>query len=210
MADGNALPLALRSGCGAAALALARRLYAAPLQRPGKTLDHPLAVARLVDAEGCPPDVVIAALLHDIIEDAGLTSDELRRCFGQRVARTVAALSEDTGIDDYVERKRALRERVAGAERDVAIIALADKLAKLRRRAADGETSPPRALEHYRESAMTLMRRHGPFALADAVLDEVALAAYAAQSPRATAPPAPVSLRSARPRRRRAVSQAGA
>ena len=58
-------------------------------------IDHPVAVARLLQENEFPDVVVAAALLHDVVEDTETTLDELRRLFGEPVAGMVGALSDD-------------------------------------------------------------------------------------------------------------------
>jgi hypothetical protein len=52
--------------------------------------------------------------------------------FGPEVAEIVDAVSEDEGIDDYGERKAALRERAREAGARTAAVFAADKLSKAR------------------------------------------------------------------------------
>ncbi|HEY7622243.1 MAG TPA: hypothetical protein VH834_20905 [Solirubrobacteraceae bacterium] len=51
------------------ALAFLSDAYATRLRRPGRTVEHPVAVARLLAADGQRPPVVVAGLLHDVLED---------------------------------------------------------------------------------------------------------------------------------------------
>jgi (p)ppGpp synthase/HD superfamily hydrolase len=95
-------------------------------------LSHPVAVCELLATRGADEAVLAAALLHDAVEDSDLTADDVGRDFGTEVGELVAALTEDDDIDDWVERKNALRAQVATAgDRAIAIYA-ADKLANLR------------------------------------------------------------------------------
>ncbi len=121
---------------------------------------HPLEVAVLLRNRGYSDEVVAAGLLHDAIEDTDATADELRERFGSHVAELVSALSDDEGIEDYGERKAALRAQVAQAGPDAAAIYAADKVAKARElratltrapAAVDDETVR-RRLEHYEKS----------------------------------------------------------
>ena len=70
-------------------------------------------------------------LLHDVVEDSGLTIGEVTERFGPQVGELVAALTEDPSISDWEERKLALRERVADSGPECAAIYIADKLANL-------------------------------------------------------------------------------
>jgi (p)ppGpp synthase/HD superfamily hydrolase len=94
-------------------------------------LEHPIQVAELLEEEGYPEPTIAAALLHDVVEDAGLTVGEVVESFGVSVGELVAALTEDPGVADWEERKLALRAEVAGAGPEALAIYVADKLANL-------------------------------------------------------------------------------
>ena len=93
--------------------------------------EHPIQVAQLLHDEGFDEEVLAAGLLHDTVEDSSFTVDDVFASFGERVGCLVAALTEDPGIEDWEERKQALRESAAGAGPDCAAIYVADKLANL-------------------------------------------------------------------------------
>ena len=49
-------------------------------------ITHPMETAAIVTAFTNEPEMIAAALLHDVIEDAGVTKEELEEKFGPRVA----------------------------------------------------------------------------------------------------------------------------
>jgi (p)ppGpp synthase/HD superfamily hydrolase len=118
----------------AEALAMARRAHAG--QRRKQTgedfIEHPVAVARLVSGIGLDDDLVVEAYLHDAVEKGPVGIDEVRSRFGDRVADAVAALTEDSSLSDYAERKRALRRQVLAAGGDAVVVYAADRVANLR------------------------------------------------------------------------------
>ena len=127
----------------------AQRVYSSPGLEPGADIDHPLAVATIVDGSGFGDDAVATALLHDIVEDSTTTSEDVRAHFGDEVGGWVEVLTEDISIRDYHERKDEHRNRVLAGGSVTASIYLADKLARTRAiMAADGLIDPDR-LEHY-------------------------------------------------------------
>ena len=130
---------------------------------------HPLEVAVLLRNRGYDDEVVAAGLLHDVVEDTDATIDELRRRFGDRVAALVAAVSDDPSIEDYAERKAALREQVAAADADAQAIYAADKVAKTRelraKAAREGASFDEQKLHHYDESLAMLEREDPDMAL---------------------------------------------
>ena len=95
-------------------------------------INHVVEVAELVAGALLEPDtnLVIAALLHDTIEDAGVTIEELTERFGVDVAQLVAEVTDDKSLPKE-ERKRL---QVANAPRKserAQMITLADKIANL-------------------------------------------------------------------------------
>ena len=123
---------------------------------------HPLEVAHLLHGRGFPDEVVAAGVLHDTVEDAEVTADELGSHFGDRVARLVCAVTEPDSEGAYRARKTALRTAVELAEDDAVVIYAADKVAKVRElriAIAAGGDVPAEKLEHYAESLALLERR---------------------------------------------------
>ena len=70
-------------------------------------INHLLEVAELVASALAEPDanLVIAALLHDTVEDAGITKEELVQAFGPDVATLVMEVTDDKSLPK-AERKR--------------------------------------------------------------------------------------------------------
>ena len=60
-------------------------------------ITHPVAVATIVAELGLDAQTVAAALLHDAVEDTGLTLDSIRTTFGDGVARVVDGVTKLTG-----------------------------------------------------------------------------------------------------------------
>jgi len=119
--------------------------YAAELhlyqRRKGKGqpyVGHLLGVAAIVIQHGGGEDEVIAALLHDAVEDQGGLPrlDEIREKFGDRVARIVDGCTDSYEVSsekrEWGERKRAYIEKVAHEPEDVRLVSAADKLANAR------------------------------------------------------------------------------
>lgn len=103
---------------------------------------HPLEVASLLHNTGHPDHVVAAGILHDTIEDSAATVETIRARFGAEVAEIVEAMSEDSSIADFEERKAALRRQIGALGPDASAVYAADKVTKvreLRSRAARGE-----------------------------------------------------------------------
>jgi (p)ppGpp synthase/HD superfamily hydrolase len=124
---------------------------------------HPVEVAALLSGRGYAEEVIAAGVLHDVVENTGADMDDVREAFGARVAEIVRAVTEDDSIEDYGERKSALRAQVAAADGDAHAVYAADKLAKTRELraqvAGDGGPDGPaleRRLDHYEASLQML------------------------------------------------------
>jgi myo-inositol-1(or 4)-monophosphatase len=81
-------------------------------------------------------EIICAALLHDVIEDAGVTKLQLEKEFGSRVAQLVMEETEDK-TKSWKERKAATLEHLKHASMEIKILVLADKLSNLRTTARD-------------------------------------------------------------------------
>ena len=124
------------------ALEYARHLHIDRRKGTGiPTMAHLMGVASLVIGEAgladfpVTEDMVVAALLHDAVEDHGgaLRLADIRQNFGANVARMVEGLSdslaEDPNTKDpWEQRKQAYIDRVRVEPADVRLISVADKL----------------------------------------------------------------------------------
>jgi (p)ppGpp synthase/HD superfamily hydrolase len=99
-------------------------------------ITHPIEVGWLLHIDGHPDEVIAAGLLHDLLEKTQTTGAELQRRFGASVAGLVESVTDDPSIDEYGSRKRELRNRVAHAGSNTVAIFTADKISKVRERAA--------------------------------------------------------------------------
>lgn len=102
---------------------------------------HPVHVAMILLRYGFAEDVVIAGLLHDVLEDTPVHAAELAARFGPNVARLVEAVSEQKTAGPaklpWRARKEAQLQRLAKADRDIAALKMADALHNLRSTLAD-------------------------------------------------------------------------
>jgi guanosine-3',5'-bis(diphosphate) 3'-pyrophosphohydrolase len=84
------------------------------------------------------PTILAAALLHDTIEDTRTSYDELKKKFGQRVAKIVLEVTDDKRLRKHT-RKRLQVERAQALSRGAKLVKLADKICNLR----DLDDQPP-------------------------------------------------------------------
>ena len=117
-----------------AAFELASQAHSGQAAKDGSSpyIRHPLAVAERLHACGMDEPTVAAAILHDVLEDSDLALDEIVRSLGLEVGELVSALTDDESIEDWADRKREHRKRVAAAGPRAATIYAADKLMNVR------------------------------------------------------------------------------
>lgn len=93
---------------------------------------HLMAVAALVAEYGGDEDQVVAAFLHDAVEDAGgaPTRELIRERFGERVAVLVDGCtdSDEEPKPPWRPRKEAYLRRLRGEPADVRLVSVADKV----------------------------------------------------------------------------------
>jgi (p)ppGpp synthase/HD superfamily hydrolase len=116
---------------------------------------HPVRVAGLVLEHGGDAAQLAIALLHDVIEDCGVSEAELEARFGGEVAGAVRALS-DVLEGDTPDRKSPWRERktrfvarLAEVDARARLVAACDKLDNLSAIVADLESEGPTTLERF-------------------------------------------------------------
>ena len=105
---------------------------------------HPMEAAAIVSTITSDPEILAAAILHDVIEDTDRTVEDLRAEFGDRIAELVAAESDDPMAHlseeaSWHARKQAAIDRLANAPHDAKIVAMGDKLSNMRAIARDHE-----------------------------------------------------------------------
>ena len=125
---------------------------------------HPIEAAAIVATMTDDPDMIAAAVLHDVVEDTDATLEEIRFFFNERIAKLVEAESEDKRKDlppqeTWMVRKMEtltfLREK---ADREAKILALADKLSNMRAIHRDQKTIGDQLWERFNEKSK---EKHG-------------------------------------------------
>lgn len=98
---------------------------------------HPLAVARILAEMRLDHVTLIAAILHDVIEDTAVSKDEIARQFGPEVAKLVDGVSKIEKIEGMsrIERQAESFRKLLLAMTDdlrVILVKLADRLHNMR------------------------------------------------------------------------------
>ena len=121
-----------------AALDFSHAAHEGQLRQSGAPyVTHPIAVARILTPLHLDTHAIIAALLHDVVEDTAVTIDEITERFGTAVAGLVEGLSKidklkfETKEDAQAENFRKMLMAMARDVR-VILIKLADRLHNMR------------------------------------------------------------------------------
>lgn len=99
---------------------------------------HPLEVMTICLGITDKTELLVACLLHDTIEDAVVTKEEIAQRFGSRVAELVVAESEEKDYEDKTvegwkkRKQKMINELHVCTDVDIKIVAFCDKLANLR------------------------------------------------------------------------------
>lgn len=95
-------------------------------------ITHAVHVSVILLRHGFDEDVVIAGVLHDVVEDCGVAPQELEAFFGAEVARLVEAVSErkrsDGGERSWEERKTEAIAHLRNGDSKIAALKGADAL----------------------------------------------------------------------------------
>lgn len=98
---------------------------------------HPLEAAVIVESMTSDEDLIIAALLHDVIEDTDAKPEEIEARFGKRVLSLVKSETENKRRElpasaTWQIRKEESLEELREANVEVKVLWLADKLSNVR------------------------------------------------------------------------------
>ena len=114
------------------AFIVAKKAHAGQFRKSGEEyITHPVAVAAILAEFGLNEDVVIAALLHDTVEDTTYSLSELRKDFGEEIALLVDGVTKlDKLTYGPTAEAETVRKMIVAMSRDIRVllIKLADRL----------------------------------------------------------------------------------
>lgn len=147
----------------AQALDFAAQAHAGQKRKSGEDyIYHPIEVAKILVAYDCDTDSIIAALLHDTVEDTAVTLEQVRKLFGEEVSSLVDGLTKLGKIyfsSQEEQQIENLRKMLLAMAKDIRVILikLADRLHNMR--TLDGQPDKRR-----REIALETIEVYAPLA----------------------------------------------
>lgn len=118
------------------AYAVAEKLHEGVLRKSGEPyITHPLAVATIAAEIGMDTTTLVAALLHDTVEDTDYSLEELERDFGEEVMRLVDGVTKlDKVVMGSAAEAETIRKMIVAMAHDprVLVIKVADRLHNMR------------------------------------------------------------------------------
>ena len=145
------------------AFSFADNAHSGQLRKSGEPyIIHPLAVADIVADLELDTDSIIAALLHDVIEDTGATHEDISKRFGENVALLVEGVTKLTRVQytsKEEEQMENLRKMLMAMAKDIRVILIkvCDRLHNMR-------TLEYQSPKKQREKALETMEIYAPLA----------------------------------------------
>ena len=99
---------------------------------------HPMEAAAIVGSMTDSQDVIAAAVLHDVVEDAGVTLEEIGERFGKRIMELVASETEnkreDLPPEDTwrIRKEESIQKLGATDDKEILTLWIGDKLSNIR------------------------------------------------------------------------------
>lgn len=94
-------------------------------------INHPIEVMTLVSKETQDVEVLMAAVLHDVIEDTKATKEDIESRFGKRVASIVMEVTDDKSLPK-VERKKRQITHALEISPAAKLVKMADKYSNIK------------------------------------------------------------------------------
>lgn len=93
---------------------------------PKPVILHSLRIANILMEMGYSKNIIIGAVLHDILEDTEVTDEKLESDFGKEMLNLVKAVSYDDSISDPVKQYKDMYDRIMNYGKDAVILKCID------------------------------------------------------------------------------------
>lgn len=119
-------------------------------KRKGTGIDyiaHPMTVGIILAKLEADKEIIMAGVLHDIIEDTNYKKRDIEKRFGEKVSNLVKEVSEKDRDLPYIERKQRAAAKLLNVSEEAALIKAADVLANTMDLITDLEEKSDRAFK---------------------------------------------------------------
>ena len=110
------------------AIYFARKYHGDQKRKSGELYyTHPLEVAYIISDYNLKTDVIVASILHDIVEDTEVTVEMINSSFGQRISEMVDRLTRDRPDGSKLSVEHIINNAYHLKDKEVLIIKLFDR-----------------------------------------------------------------------------------
>lgn len=123
---------------------------------------HPYSTAFILANYTNNEDVIVAGLLHDVLEDSHgrFTFDDIKREFGREVSKIIENVSEKDKSLPWEERKRMALEKIKEMDRDSLLVKSADILHNMTDLISDLERKGDKVFESFNAPKEKQLKRY--------------------------------------------------
>jgi GTP diphosphokinase / guanosine-3',5'-bis(diphosphate) 3'-diphosphatase len=160
------------------AILFAAKCHSGQYRKDGRTpyINHPIEVMHLLLHTGnvTSNEILVAAVLHDVVEDTTVTEHELEEKFGKKVAALVSELTDDKHLPKE-ERKRLQLHTAHLLSPDARVIRISDKICNIYDilYAPPGDWEMPRRMEYLAWADAVVNKIRGTNAALEQRFDEL-------------------------------------
>lgn len=119
---------------------------------------HPLEAGVIVSQIKYDEELIVAAFLHDVVEDTEVSIRTIEEKFGKRVAELVNIESEDKSKSWRERKQHTIEHLMAESNQDVKIVTLGDKLSNIRAMYRDYSKIGDKLWERFNEKDKNMHR----------------------------------------------------
>ena len=106
----------------------ARKYHGVQVRKSGEPFySHPLEVAYMISDYNLKTDLIIASILHDIVEDTEVTVEMIQSTFGHRIAEMVDRLTRDRPDGSKLSVEEIITNAYQLKDKEVLLIKLFDR-----------------------------------------------------------------------------------
>lgn len=97
---------------------------------------HPMEVMQILTENNCSTDVIVAGILHDVLEDTSTTQEQVSEMFGEHVLSLVKSETQSS-VGSWKDRRYAAILKIKDDSKEAQMVCCADKLSNIKSIYAD-------------------------------------------------------------------------